>query len=272
MTQVIWDISPQHPWGLPVVLAHFFSGISSGVIFIFVLHFVLNIKELKGLIFPAVIIALLLSIASLLILIMDLEQPFRAYMLFIYPNFSSPITWGTFLSVSYPLLLLIFLVFLHQKKGWWAVVCIIAGLTGMYPGFIIYGAMVKRYWCANIMPVYSILSAIVSGIALLLLYAICRKLRETFSMLKSSLCSGVIILIFITCVIAFSLDSASIFSKNFVLTVVAILCSLIIPFVVLLSPLANKYTFCLAAGTAIILIGVAVIKFLIYTGLLSKFV
>jgi hypothetical protein len=261
---VIWDIPPKHPWELPVVISHFLSGISSGVILILVYHLLLKIKELEVLVFPAINIAIILSIASSLTLVMDLEQPFRAYMLFIYPNLTSPLAWGAFLSVIYPAVLLLFLLFFHTKKVWAVIVCILAGLMGMYPGTAIYGVMAKRHGCADIMCVYSIASAIVSGIAVISIYAICRKLRQTFSILRSSLCNVLPILIFVLCVIMFLCNHTPIFLQNFTLICIAF-CTFIISFIILLLPFTRNSILCLMACTGAVLLALVIIKFLIYT-------
>jgi tetrathionate reductase subunit C len=95
----------------------------------------------------------------------------------VYLNFESPITWGSFLLILYPINCIIygFFMFKEQKK-----LTRIFGLIGIplaisvhgYTGFILAFGKARALWNTALMPILFLVSAIVSGIALMILVCI----------------------------------------------------------------------------------------------------
>ena len=104
-------------------------------------------------------------------------MPFRAWHLFVYLNWSSPITWGSFLLILYPINCIIYGYFMFKEK---MKPTRIFGLIGIplaiavhgYTGFILAFGKARALWNTALMPILFLASAIVSGIALMILVVI----------------------------------------------------------------------------------------------------
>jgi tetrathionate reductase subunit C len=102
----------------------------------------------------------------------DLAQPLRFWHLFVYLNPGSPITYGSFLLTVYPISGLIYAYFLFSDNTKMSKVFGVIGVplaiaTHGYTGFIL--ALGKRpLWSTALMPTLFIVSAMVSGVALLI--------------------------------------------------------------------------------------------------------
>jgi formate-dependent nitrite reductase membrane component NrfD len=90
---------------------------------------------------------------------------------------ASPITWGTFLLILYPINCIIYGYFMFKEK---AKLTRIFGLIGIplaisvhgYTGFILAFGKARALWNTAIMPILFLASAMVSGIALMILVCI----------------------------------------------------------------------------------------------------
>ncbi|MHC4597440.1 MAG: NrfD/PsrC family molybdoenzyme membrane anchor subunit [Planctomycetota bacterium] len=78
-------------WGLMVVLYTFFSALSQGGITIALFSFVFGKKELEPLARFSLLTTFGLLVVSPLPLLLHLGKPLRSYLIFIVPNFSSPL-------------------------------------------------------------------------------------------------------------------------------------------------------------------------------------
>jgi formate-dependent nitrite reductase membrane component NrfD len=121
-----------------------------------------------------VVLATVLLIIAPLFLLFHIGAPWRAWHLFVYLNLSSPITWGSFLLVLYPINCLIYGIYMYQDK---LKQTRIFGLIGIplaiavhgYTGFILAFGKARALWNTALMPILFLTSAIVSGIALMIL-------------------------------------------------------------------------------------------------------
>jgi tetrathionate reductase subunit C len=126
------------------------------------------------------VLAPILLILAPLNLIVDLEMPLRFWHLFVYLNFTSPITYGTFLLTIYPISGLIYAWFVFKGNQKMASFFGIIGIplaicTHGYTGFILALGKGRALWSTALMPSLFIVSAMVSGIALLILAASIRN-------------------------------------------------------------------------------------------------
>jgi tetrathionate reductase subunit C len=104
-------------------------------------------------------------------------QPFKSWHLFFYLNPTSPITWGSFLLTLYPINALIygFFMFKGNQK-----MTRLFGMIGIplavfvhgYTGFILALGKARALWNTALMPFLFLVSAMVSGIALMILISI----------------------------------------------------------------------------------------------------
>lgn len=124
-----------------------------------------------------IVLATVLLVIAPFFLLIHIGMPHRAWHLFVYLNMASPITWGSFLLVLYPINCIIYGYFMF--KGHLKLTRIF-GLLGIplaisvhgYTGFILAFGKARALWNTAIMPILFLASAIVSGIALMILVCI----------------------------------------------------------------------------------------------------
>jgi len=116
---------------------------------------------------------IILAIAPIFLLI-DLNQPLRFWHLFFYLNPFSAISWGTFFLTSYPLIGLIYAW--HVLRGnsrpakiWGLFGFPIAISVHGYTGFILSLAKGRAFWNTSLNPILFLVSAMVSGLALIII-------------------------------------------------------------------------------------------------------
>jgi len=109
-------------------------------------------------------------------LLVDLTQPSRFWHLFVHLNATSPITWGTYFLTIYPALALFYAYFVLTGRQRPAKILgliefpIAVSIHG-YTGFILVLGKARAFWNASINPILFLVSAMVSGLALIVLIA-----------------------------------------------------------------------------------------------------
>jgi tetrathionate reductase subunit C len=174
---VLYNPHVEMPLGVPIALYFYLTGLSAGSFVISVVATIGGRVEYKpvGKI-GAALAPILLCIAPL-ILIVDLEQPFRFWHLFYYLNPHSPITYGSFLLTAYPINGVFYAWYTFKNQIRPAKVLGIIGIplaiaTHGYTGFILALGKGRALWSTALMPTLFIVSAMVSGFALMVLAAI----------------------------------------------------------------------------------------------------
>lgn len=178
---LIYNIFHEHPFGLPIAIYFYMTGMSAGSFLISTMSYGMGIKKFKPLGKVGVVLATLLLVLAPINLIIDLGQPLRFWHLFPYMNFKSAITWGSFLLVAYPLNCMIYGYFMFKGD---AKLTKIFGLIGIplaisvhgYTGFILALIKARALWNTALMPIYFLVSAMVSGIALMILVVFIQNL------------------------------------------------------------------------------------------------
>jgi Ni/Fe-hydrogenase subunit HybB-like protein len=176
-SQLLYNIVPQEAFGLFIAVYFYLTGLSAGSFILSTLAYGFGMEQYKSLGRVGVILATVLLIIAPLFLLLHIGVPHRAWHLFVYLNFESPITWGSFLLILYPINCIIygFFMFKEQKK-----LTRIFGLIGIplaisvhgYTGFILAFGKARALWNTALMPILFLVSAIVSGIALMILVCI----------------------------------------------------------------------------------------------------
>lgn len=187
--EVLYNVHHEMPLGLLIATYFYLTGMSAGSFVMSVYATVLGNAEYKPMGKIGAVLAPILLMIAPINLILDLEQPLRFWHLFFYLNLASPITYGTFLLTAYPIEGLIYAYFLFKGNKKAAKIC---GLIGIplalsvhgYTGFILGLAKARVLWNSPIVVVLFLVSAMVSGIALLIVIA---AIRNTFFMKKNSL-------------------------------------------------------------------------------------
>ena len=171
---IVYNVAHEPPLGPLIALYFYMTGLSAGSFILSTLAYGFGIKRFKPLGKIGVVLATVLLVLAPLNLIADLGQPWRFWHLFPYLNFTSPITYGTFLLTLYPLTCVIYAVFMFTGNDR---MTRLFGLIGIplavsvhgYTGFIMAMAKARALWNTALMPILFLVSAMVSGIALMIL-------------------------------------------------------------------------------------------------------
>ncbi len=178
-TQVLYNIVHQEAFGLNIAIYFYLTGLSAGSFILSTLAYGFGLNQYKPLGKIGVVLATGLLIIAPFFLLIHIGMPHRAWHLFVYLNFESPITWGSFLLVLYPINCIIYGYFMFKERmkptrifGFIGIP--LAILVHGYTGFILAFGKARALWNTALMPILFLASAIVSGIALMILVCIVR--------------------------------------------------------------------------------------------------
>lgn len=174
---VLYNVFPQETFGALIAIYFYLTGLSAGSFVLSTLAYVFGIEKFKPIGKIGVILAALFLFMAPLALLVHVGQPFKSWHLFFYLNPTSPITWGSFLLTLYPINALIygFFMFKGNQK-----MTRLFGMIGIplavfvhgYTGFILALGKGRALWNTALMPFLFLVSAMVSGIALMILISI----------------------------------------------------------------------------------------------------
>ncbi len=173
-SQVLYNTFQQDAFGIFIAIYFYLTGLSAGSFILSTLSNSFGLEKFKPIGRIGVILATVLIVIAPLFLLFHIGMPQRAWHLFTYLNLSSPITWGSFLLILYPINCLIFAYFMYNEKIKFAK---IFGFTGIplailvsgYSGFILAFGKARALWNTALMPILFLASSIISGIALMIL-------------------------------------------------------------------------------------------------------
>ena len=177
--KIFYNIHYEMPLGLPIAFYFYLTGLSAGSFVISVISTIGGKQEYKPIGRIGAVLAPILLILAPITLIIDLEQPFRFWHLFLYLNLKSPITYGSFLLTAYPINGLIYAWYLFKGNARLAKTLGLIGIplaicTHGYTGFILALGKGRILWSTALMPTLFIVSAMVSGMALVIIAAAIR--------------------------------------------------------------------------------------------------
>lgn len=178
--QVLYNVFHEPPLGFWIAIYFYMTGLSAGSFILSTLSYGFGLKKYKPIGFIGVVLATVLLVLAPLNLIIDLGRPERFWHLFPYLNVKSPVTWGSFLLTIYPINCLIYAYFMKKKDD---KMTKLFGLIGIplaisvhgYTGFILALSKARALWNTAVMPILFLVSAMVSGIALMILVVQLRK-------------------------------------------------------------------------------------------------
>jgi Ni/Fe-hydrogenase subunit HybB-like protein len=205
-------------WGLLVVVYPYVTGLVAGAFILASLERVFNVKEVQPTYRLALLTALAFLLVAPLPLLAHLGHPLRSYEIFLTPNRQSAMAMFGFVYAWYLMVVLLLeiwfdyrkdlVLWARQETGWrrWVHYTLTLGATDLSPkalrfddkvgrwitiigipsafllhgyvGFIFGSVKANPWWSSVLMPVVFLFSAIVSGIALvLIIYMISNMLR-----------------------------------------------------------------------------------------------
>ncbi len=171
----VYGVTRTVPWGILISTYVFFVVSSTGLCLISSMGHVFGIEKYEVIGKRAVILAILTLLCGFGVIAMELGHPFRmAIYNIISPNFESAIWWMGTLYGVYLVFIIIEFYFLmkHNHKG-----AFYAGLGGFIAGIsahsnlgAVFGLLEARpFWHGPYLPIYFILSALISGTALIII-------------------------------------------------------------------------------------------------------
>jgi molybdopterin-containing oxidoreductase family membrane subunit len=184
-----YNVTDKVPLGLLLSTYVFFVVTSTGLCLVSAIGHVFGVKKLmvfaKRSIFMA-IVCMLMGFATIAI---ELEHPFRLFTWgMISPNFESPILWMGILYSFYLVFMVLEFIFLtaenHKKAHLFGLLGVISAVAAHSNLGAVFGYQLARpFWHGPLMPVYFIMSAMLSGAGLILIIYILPKMlkKEPFS-------------------------------------------------------------------------------------------
>lgn len=174
---LLYTVPRQEAFGLAIAIYFYLTGLSAGSFIISTLAYGFGFEKFKPLGKVGVVIATLLLIAAPMFLLIHSGRPLRAWHLFVYLHGTSPISWGSFLLTIYPINCLIYGFFMFRgnkklTKTFGLIGIPLALMVHGYTGFILSFAKAHALWRSSIMPILFLTSAMVSGVAMMILVTI----------------------------------------------------------------------------------------------------
>ena len=174
---VLDTVSHGHAFGFSIAIYFYLTGLSAGSFIISTLAYGFGFEKYKPLGKVGVVIATLLLVAAPMFLLLHSGRPLRAWHLFVYLNATSPISWGSFLLTIYPINCVIYGWFMFTgnaklTKTFGLIGIPLALMVHGYTGFILSFAKAHVLWRSSMMPILFLTSALVSGVAMMILVTI----------------------------------------------------------------------------------------------------
>jgi len=196
-------------WGVAIPQYFFLTGISAAAFLVSSLTYAFGRKEYEPVAGLSLVLAFTVLVVAPLNLIADLGQPGRFYSLFYHLHATSPMSWGVFLLTTYPALIAVEMYFVFRegfarranqggaRQGFFKLLALgdievsqakrkrdhavgrVLGMIGIpaalavhgYTGYILGVVKARPLWHTSLMPLIFLVSAMVSGIALIILLA-----------------------------------------------------------------------------------------------------
>lgn len=181
MVKLLYDVHHQVSFGWLISIYFYFTGLSAGSFIISTMSYAFGIKLYKPIAKTAVVVATLLLCLAPIGLILQVGWPIRSiWNHFVYLNPTSPMTYGAFLLVLYPINCIFYMMYMFREdlkktKLFGAIGIPLAISVHGYTGFILAFGKARAYWNTALMPTLFLVSAIVSGIALMILITVIKQ-------------------------------------------------------------------------------------------------
>jgi tetrathionate reductase subunit C len=173
-TRVIYNVPFVIPIGYLIAIYFYITGLHMGFYTTSVVATLLGKEEWKPIGKIGAVGALVVLAVAPIFLLVDLTQMARFWHLFPYINLRSPITWGTFFLTAYPPIGLIYAWYVFRKnyraaKIWGLCGFPVAVSVHGYTGFILALGAGRAFWNTSLNPILFLVSAMVSGLALIII-------------------------------------------------------------------------------------------------------
>ena len=172
--RVDYDVPHEKPWGVDMAIYLLTKGIATGTVLVSLLLPFLHADRspLTVIVGPAISLAFL--VATLIVLVADLERPERFYYILVRPNWGSWMVWGAYFLAAQGVLTALWLAAAFLGAGLllqlllWPLAAVSILTTG-YTGFLFAQGLARDMWQGPQSTVDLLAQAIVEGSAVLML-------------------------------------------------------------------------------------------------------
>ncbi|GAB4261670.1 MAG: polysulfide reductase NrfD [Deferrisomatales bacterium] len=174
---LLYNVPHGEAFGLAIAIYFYLTGLSAGSFIISTLAYGFGFEKYKPLGKVGVVIATVLLVAAPMFLLFHSGRPLRAWHLFVYLHGTSPLSWGSFLLTIYPINCVIYGFFMFRgdakRTKFFGLLGIpLALMVHGYTGFVLSFAKAHVLWRSSMMPILFLTSAMVSGVAMMILVTI----------------------------------------------------------------------------------------------------
>jgi Fe-S-cluster-containing dehydrogenase component/formate-dependent nitrite reductase membrane component NrfD len=173
--RTVYDVAHAKPWGAVVSLYLWTKSLAAGPILVSALMMLLGYARapvLFGVVAP--VAALLFTVATVVLLVADLERPERFLKILFHPNWKSWLVWGAWILISFSWLVALWLLAglagLGRLLGavlWPSLLA--AALAAGYSAFLLAQARARDLWQSRLLFPHLLVQAYMAGSALLVL-------------------------------------------------------------------------------------------------------
>jgi tetrathionate reductase subunit C len=161
------------PLGWPIAVYFFLTGSLAGLYITSVIATLMKKEEWQPVAKIGAVGAVVLLLTAPVLLIIDLNQPFRFWHLFFYLNPTSPLTWGSFFLAMDGIVCLVYTYFVLQNNRKMARLWGLGGLPVAiaghgYTGFFLALSKARAFWNTALNPALFMVSAMVCGLAVMI--------------------------------------------------------------------------------------------------------
>ncbi len=169
----ITGMSNRVPWGISIVMAIYYIGLSAGSLVLSAMSALFGRKEFKPFARIAALLAMLLLVGALMSMILDWGRPDRVFVPFMYFNFISMFSINGILYSTYIVICFVYLLAMFAGKeklvGVIALIAVIWAI-GVHSGTgAIFGFVSRELYESPLLPPSFITAAISSGTALMII-------------------------------------------------------------------------------------------------------
>jgi Ni/Fe-hydrogenase subunit HybB-like protein len=161
------------PWGISIVMAVYYIGLSAGSLVLSAMSAVFGRKEFKPFARMAALLAMFLLVGALMSIILDWGRPDRVFIPFLYFNFLSMFSINALLYSSYIAICFVYLLAMFAGKDKLvSVIALIAVLwaVGVHSGTgAIFGFVPRELFESPLLPPSFIAAALSSGTAMMII-------------------------------------------------------------------------------------------------------
>ncbi len=166
--------SAEVPWGILISAYVFFAVACTGLCLVTSLGHVFGLEKYQVLVKRTHVLSNICLLVGFIMIGLELGHPFRMFWVVLSPNFASPIWWmGTLYSIYLVILFVEFYYLIkndHKGAAVTGLGAVIVGVAASSTLGAVFGNMDARpFWYGPYLPIYLILTAMVSGTALVII-------------------------------------------------------------------------------------------------------